>query len=427
MNHSRLLAIDWLHTAISTHRAPEFVKLDSRAYANSDDAAKQFAHAMVLIAFRHLGQINSVIGGFVKKPLPPSKQWVQAALIIGAVQILCTDTPAHAAVNETVQAVKKSKYAALSGMVNATLKNIAKQQPQLPDAALNIPQWLRPILAKQYDKKTLAAMAQIASHRPGYDVNTSLSTQSASFDNPAIHALNKRHIRISDEGILQPLLQQDAMLFVQDIAASYPVAMLGDIAQKHVLEIGAAPGGKTMQLLAKGAQVAALDRSRIRAKRLAENLDTRGLSAEIIVQDALEYTPPTPPDIVVLDAPCSATGTWRKHPEVLHLLTQKQLDELVILQRSLITQAVGWLAPKGQLLYCVCSLNEAEAEAQLAWALKTHKSMKIVPANAPEILPQAITENGCLRTHIAMLKDLDGAENTGGMDGFFAVLLEKAE
>lgn len=174
-----------------------------------------------------------------------------------------------------------------------------------------------------------------------------------------------------------------------------------------------------MQLLAKGAVVTALDRSKTRMQRLQENLQHRNLSADCIVLDARRYTPDTPPDIIVLDAPCSATGTWRKHPEVLHLLEEKALDKLVQLQRELIEHAFALLPVGGKLLYCVCSIHPDEGEKQLEWAKQHLVNMRIGVADNRNIIEGALCENGALRTHMGMLAD------KGGMDGFYAVIFEK--
>lgn len=411
---TRALAISVLHHALSTHTPPEFIALSQFGTPPAHDNDVRFIRSMVLSSFRHLSQIDNLLSHYITKPLPASKAWVQCAFRVGVVQMYFHDVPAHAAVNSTVEAVKQSKYKALSGMVNAVLKRVASDKPALGAAIHNVPTWLRESLMQTYGEVTIHEMAEIATGAPTYDVFAA----SPLAELPAT-SLNEATLRCSTSETAQAYMIAQPNSFVQDIAASYPVAMLGDIAGKHVLEIGAAPGGKTMQMLLTGAQVTALDRSEKRMVRLKENLEQRSLNARCIVADAMHYTPETPPDIVLLDAPCSATGTWRKHPEVLHLLCPETIQELAHIQRDLMDRAWGWLSVGGILAYSVCSLQPEEGESQLAAFLSRHNNARIMQPDTRLVHPQALSQDGSIRTHLAMLKE------HGGMDGFFAVALEK--
>ena len=212
----------------------------------------------------------------------------------------------------------------------------------------------------------------------------------------------------------------EGLFFVQDLAASYPARLLGDVGGKHVLDLCAAPGGKTAQLARAGATVTALDRSPARLVRVRENLARLRLAAEIIAADALTWEPLSSYDALLLDAPCSATGTWRRHPEVVRLASEADIEELVVLQRQLLTRAWEWVKPGGKLVYCVCSLEREEGEAQAEWFLAQHSDAQIAkPQEAMEIFPQAITPEGYVRTLPSYRKA------QGGMDGFFAVCFVK--
>lgn len=409
---TRTLATHVLHHALTKKIAPEFITLTQFGGADVSENDARFVRAQVLTALRHLGQLDAMLARYIDKPLPPAKAWVQCALRIGLAQVKFDTVPAHAGVHATVEAVKRSKFKAHSGMVNAVLKK-AVADTNIPDAASNVPDWLTKKLQRHYGDDVTARMAQVAAVQPAYDVQVSGEVIGA-------ERLNAHSVRIQSYDALMQALKANPQAFVQDIAASYPVLMLGDIRGKQVVEIGAAPGGKTMQLLQAGANVTALDRSATRMQRLHENLDARGLNAQCIVTDALAYTPETAPDIVVLDAPCSATGTWRKHPEVVHLVEEKTIAELADIQARLIEHAWSWLQPGGRLLYIVCSLQEEEGEGQLSHFMATHADARLVTIENAEIYPQALRADGTLRTHLGMM------EERGGMDGFFAALLQKA-
>ena len=212
----------------------------------------------------------------------------------------------------------------------------------------------------------------------------------------------------------------DGAWWVQDAAAAMPVRLLGDIAGKRALDICAAPGGKTLQLAAGGAEVTALDISQPRLKRLRQNLDRTHLTATVIAADALDWAPERPFDVIVLDAPCSATGTLRRHPDLPHVRPDPDLAPLLELQAKLLDRALGWLAPGGRMVYATCSLLPEEGEDQIAAALTRHTGLKVVPP-APDLGldPDWTTPQGGLRLRPDYWAEL------GGMDGFFAAVLTR--
>ena len=202
--------------------------------------------------------------------------------------------------------------------------------------------------------------------------------------------------------------------WVQDLAAGLPARMLGAGGGRRVLDLCAAPGGKTLQLAATGWNVTALDASGRRMERLRENLARTGLAAEVVIADALEWEAPEPFDAILLDAPCTATGTCRRHPDVLHRIGPRQIEEMAQLQAALLERAARWLKPGGTLVYAVCSLEREEGEAQAAQV-----PLRIVPV-LPEALPHGLspTPEGWLRTDPGMLAE------SGGVDGFFIACFE---
>lgn len=379
---------------------------------SGSDADQRFAVLLTLTVLRHLGQLDAVIAHYLDKPLPAKRIAITNALRLGAAQLLLLDTPAHAALNETVAVVKASKQAGLSGLVNAVLQKLARDKPALPEANVNLPAWLRTRWETQYGADAVAAMATLAAMRPPLDLN-GYKGEGQKLD-AFVTRLNADHPPVETlEGFA------DGAFFVQDVAASYPARLLGDVRERQVLDLCAAPGGKAMQLIRAGAFVTALDRSGARLRTLKENLKRMGMQANCVSADLLEWQPTRAYDAILLDAPCSATGTWRRHPEVVQIVNEADIAELASLQRQMLTRAWQWLKPGGRMVYCVCSLERVEGEAQAEWFMHTHADAHAVPVDASTEIPAECVSGATLRTlphHRA---------EQGGMDGFFAVCFEK--
>jgi 16S rRNA (cytosine967-C5)-methyltransferase len=378
---------------------------------NGAEADQRFAMLLALSTLQHLGQLDGVLARYLEKPLPPKRLPITNALRLGAVQLLVLATPAHAAVNETVTLVKQGKDAGLAGLVNAVLQKIVREKPALPSPIVNLPEWLRTRWEKTYGAEAVTAMAEVASRRAPLDIHSTVDMDAAVRLDAQMQRFMGDHVPV------EHLAGYDAgAFFVQDVAASYPVRMLGDVREHQVLDICAAPGGKAMQLIQAGAFVTAIDKSPARMKRVKENLTRMGMQANTIVADAFEWQARRAYDAILLDAPCTATGTWRRHPEVVHCVSMADIAEMVTLQRALMMRAWQWLKPGGRMVYCVCSLEPEEGEQQAAWFMNEVKDATVVMTDSSSgILAACITPEGTLRTRPDMLAE------QGGMDGFFAV------
>ena len=393
---------------------------DYRALEGRDRA---FVRLIAAITFRRMGQIEAALKPFIRQRPP---KLVYAALQTAAAQILYLDTPAHAAVGETVAMLKsRGSSKGFANMANAVLRNVVDKGPNLAGAQppkVNIPGWIRGEWERAYGRQAGRKMSAQLMKDPVLDVSVkaNASDWAVKLGGEAIAAQSVRLGKIGDVTALEGFDAGD--WWAQDVAASLPVQLLGDVKGLRVLDMCAAPGGKTMQLAAKGAIVTALDKSEGRLERVKENLDRTKLSAEIICADALEWAPEGDLyDIVLLDAPCSATGTFRRHPDVLYNRSPKDVANLVRLQDKLLAKAAEFVPPGGTLLYCTCSLMPKEGQPRVDTFLQNLSDFRLIPIlNVPSLaLPQEAFSEGSLRSLPYYLED------KGGMDGFFIARLER--
>jgi len=389
---------------------------------------RAFAKNLATTLFRTLALVDKEISGFLKRPLPPKALWVRHWLRIGAVQILFFEVPDHAAVNTTVEAVSRAKKPGAKvykGLVNGILRNIIrtkdaalKRFQEAPEAIL--PRWLRQRWEEFYGVPTVRAISQVLASQPPLDLTLKDPAQTFGLEGTEIF---EGVIRLSPKGLITDLPGfKEGGWWAQDIAAGLPPRLLGDVKGKAVLDLCAAPGGKTLFLAASGAKVTAVDASAERLKRLAENLQRTGLAAKVICADVLAFRPGEKFDCILLDAPCSATGTLRRHPDVPYHRGKTEIERLAGLQVRLLSHAAGLLKPGGVLVYCVCSLEKEEGEDVITRFLSNNPTLKRDPLKARELAGHSewITKDGDLRTLPSHLAE------RGGMDGFFAARLIKA-
>ena len=340
------------------------------------------------------------------------------------------DVPAHAAVGETVKACGRQEQP-YRGLINAVLRKLADQNEvdhRLPDdPGLNMPEWMMAQWADHYGPGKAAQIAVMHRHRPPLDLCFKSPDKAAAWlaQNPdGATQLGPTHIRLAEAGRVEDLPGfHDGDWWIQDVAAGLPAQLLiGSLPAKPgtILDLCAAPGGKTLQLAAAGHEVTALDVSTSRLKRLTENLSRTRLTANTVAADALDWTPDHPFDAILLDAPCSATGTIRRHPDLPLHRRPGYTAKLTVLQDALLNRAAGWLKPGGLLLYATCSLDPQEGERRSAAFLARQTGMQ------PQALPDTPFAHAFITGHELRTTPAD-LVHKGGMDGFYAALMRRAD
>jgi 16S rRNA (cytosine967-C5)-methyltransferase len=410
MDPTRSLALALLRAVLEQHRTLEDA-LDRLPSAAPRDRAA--AHRIAACVLRRMGTLDAVIEPFVSRAPPPE---VRLILLLGAAQLLFLGTPAHAAVGTAVDLARAEKRAPFARMVNAVLRRVADQGPamlaQLDGPRLDTPSWLwaswgaeaRAIAQGHADEAPLDITLKPGAVAPEGGVRL----PTGSWRYPA-------GTRVTELAGFEA-----GAFWVQDAAAALPARLLGVRPGERVVDLCAAPGGKTAQLAAAGASVVAVERDARRAARLRENMARLRLAVEIVQADAASWAPGERFDAVLLDAPCSATGTIRRHPDVAHLKSAKDVAGLAEGQRNLLAAAGRLLKPGGRLVYAVCSLQSAEGEAIVQAGAS---GLRLAPVTAEELtgLPEAVTADGFVRTSPALWREL------GGMDGFFCARLVAGE
>ena len=428
MNHdspdARAAALDLLQGVIRRKQALD-QQMAGGAFAVLDPRGRAFAHNLVATTLRRLGQIDALISTCLEKPLPANARTAQDILRLGAAQLLFTGTADHAAVDTAVDLARARGQGRLAKLVNAVLRRLQREGAAAlaaQDAArLNTPDWLWRAWEAAYGAETCRAIAQ--SHLTPAPLDITVKEDAAGWaERLGGVVLSDRSLRLTDAAPVPELPGfAEGAWWVQDRAAALPVRLLGDVAGLSVLDLCAAPGGKTAQLAAAGARVTALDRSEKRLETLARNLERLGLGVETVAADALSWAAPAPFDAILLDAPCSATGTIRRHPDLPHLKRPEDTAKLADLQDRLLARAADWVRPGGLLVFATCSLQPEEGVERIRAFLAQHPGFTTEPVTAGEsgITPEMVSPQGWLRTLPSMAAEI------GGMDGFFAAALRR--
>lgn len=372
---------------------------------------KARAQRLALQVIRQLEPIDRLLLPHLRKEPP----LVVMNILRLAVLELSAGAAAHGVVNAAVEIARRGKRSApMAGLINAVLRKVPSDTP-LPGPAQKLPRWMRQPMVHAYGRNAVEAIEAVHAMTPPLDITPKGTAL------PEGQLLPTGSIRLTEAGQVSALPGYDqGDWWVQDAAAALAAPLLDAQKGERVLDICAAPGGKTLQLAATGATVVALDISGPRMARLEQNLTRCGLQAQTVIADALVWQPEGLFDAILLDAPCSATGTVRRHPELPYIKDETVLAALTSLQTELLDRALTWLKPGGRLVYCTCSLLPVEGEEQLATALLRHPNLRVEPPQVNGVDPSWITPEGALR-----LRPDYWAEQ-GGMDGFFMVRLRRS-
>ena len=434
---ARRIAADILDGVLHKHRTLDDQLDGAGAHPglkNLADRDRALMRRLVATILRRLGTLGHVLSRLLDRGIPTDAPRAQSALLIGAAQILWMDVPDHAAVDLSVRLVQSDRRAAkYAGLVNAVLRRCAREGQPLIDEVkaqtLDIPPWLLARWIAHYGESTAREIAVALAHEPSLDITVK---------SDAAQWATRLHGETLPTGTVRTLLQGSVTMlpgfaegdwWVQDAAAALPARLFDDIAGKRIADLCAAPGGKTAQLVQAGARVTAVDRSPTRMTRLRDNLARLSMQAEAVVTDAAEWQGGDHAggfDGILVDAPCSSTGTIRRHPDVAWLRQEADIGAMSALQKRLLQKAVTLLRPGGTLVYCTCSLEPEEGEQAIAALLAAESAVRRVPIESSEVagLGEILTADGDLRTLPCHLPHQD--PRLSGLDGFYAARLVKS-
>jgi 16S rRNA (cytosine967-C5)-methyltransferase len=432
---ARRIAADIVDAVLHKHRTLD-EQLDG---AGAHPGLKQLAdrdralmRRLVATTLRRLGTLGHVLSRLLDRGIPTDAPRAQSALLIGAAQIFWMDVPDHAAVDLSVRLVQADRRGAkYAGLVNAVLRRCAREGASLIEEtqgqALDIAPWLLKRWIANYGEATAKDIAAALGHEPSLDLTVK--------SDPAQWATRLHGETLPTDTVRTLLHGSVTMLpgfaegqwWVQDAAAALPARLLGDLAGKAIAELCAAPGGKTAQLAHAGANVTAVDRSPARMARLRDNMTRLELKVETVVSDAADWQGGDSGgfDGILLDAPCSSTGTIRRHPDVGWLRQETDIATLATVQARLVRKAASLLKPGGMLMYCTCSLEPEEGEQVISTLLAADDDLRRIPITPSEVagLADIVTAEGDLRTLPCHLPHQD--PRLGGLDGFYASRLQR--
>lgn len=422
----RIVALDCLEAVLGRRQPFDQAFETLPGLDNLEPRDRAFVRMLTATALRHCGTIDALILGFSAQGRLPALP-VLNVLRLGLTQLLHMDVPDYAAVDTSVRLAAARGQGRQGGFINALLRRAIREKDAAPvDPLLDLPDWLRQTWVEDYGATATAAIATASLREAPLDLSLR-DPQSAPewVERLSAVSLPGGGLRLEAGGRIESLPGfDDGAWWVQDAAAALPARLFGDVANRTVIDLCAAPGGKTAQLAAMGATVIALDRSTKRLERLRDNIARLNLSDRVtpLTADAEVWTPDMPADFILLDAPCTATGTIRRNPDVLHLKSPDDMRKLCALQARLLDRAAGMLAPGGTLIYCTCSLQKDEGERQVDAFLTRAPGFVRLPIRKDEIgdLADAVTPEGDVRLLPSMLPEL------GGIDGFFIARLRRA-
>ena len=366
---SRLTALAAFEAVMMAGRTLDDWLEQSQEYHDLEPRDRRFCRRLVTTALRHHGEAMLALRHYVPRPPKGRQQIASLILQLGLTELIWLDAPSHAVVDQAVRLIRARDQKHLHGLINASLRRCADDIKKgesfkishKAGAAANCPVWLKTLLVGDWGAEQADQMMTMLMLPPPLDLSV-IGDQKTWASRLGGVALPQGSIRLTD-GAPQTLDGYDeGQWWVQDAAATMPARLMGDVKGKHIIDACAAPGGKTAQLIAGGAKVTALDLSEKRLERLQGNLARLGMSSDIVAADVLDWSPPAPVDGVLIDAPCSATGTIRRRPDILTRKKSPHIRALSELQLKMIRHAAHWLKPGGVLVFATCSLLRAEGE-----------------------------------------------------------------
>lgn len=422
-SNARLCALGALVHTLDKGKPLDGAWAQDRHFNALSPSDRAFAQLLAKTTLRRLGQIDALLATYLEHPIRAAR--IMHVLRLGIVQLIWLETPPHAAVHSAVELAKQLKLEKYGGLVNAVLKRAAQGGKAVIDAQdagkLNTPSWLWESWEKTYGAAAAQRMADMHLLDAPIDITVKSDPDYWATQLGGI-VLPMGSVRLREKrNITQLKGFAEGNWWVQDIAATIPARLLGNVHDKRVIDLCAAPGGKTAQLAVAGARVSAVDMSKERIAMLKTNVHRLKLQADYVTTDASKWLPAFAPDAILLDAPCSATGTLRRHPDVAWHRRPEDITRLTETQHKLLRHALDILKPGGMLVYSVCSLQPEEGEAQISAVLAERKDVTLKPIEASALggLAECITARGEVRTLPCHLAELDG------MDGFYAAVLVK--
>jgi 16S rRNA (cytosine967-C5)-methyltransferase len=432
VHNPRAVVLRLLERVLGRRQPLDEALAGSKDYAALAARDRAFARLLVATLLRRLGQIDDLIARCLERPLKPRHAGVRDLLRLGVAQLVFLGTPAHAAVSTTLALATTPRLAGHKGLINALLRRIAREGNELlggQDAArLNTPAWLWQSWCAAYGEASARAIAEAHLSDPPLDLTLKPGPGEAPDPEAwaarlgaAVLPTGSLRLPAGTGQIAELPGYAEGAWWVQDAAATLPVRLLGAVAGKRVIELCAAPGGKTAALVAAGAWVTAVDVSPARLARLKDNLARLRLKAETVAADATRWRPAEPAEAVLIDAPCSGTGTLRRHPDIARLKGPADLAALTGLQDRLLGASIEMAAPGGLIVFATCSLEPEEGAERIAALIGAGAPVERVPVAAGEVFGRAewLSPEGDLRTLPCHLAEL------GGLDAFYACRLRR--
>ena len=434
---SRKISFEILHSILNKGCLAHELFTSETAWGDLPPRDRAFVRLLVMSCVRQYGQLNICINSFLRRPPKPK---IRTVILLGAAQLLILRTEPHAAIHTSVSLAREITGNNYTGLVNGVLRTISRSGDKIFEATNpndNLPDFFKKDWSNNWGKIAVNQIMKLAQNQPPLDITfnkiTAENAQTLSISDwtnkLSAKSLSSNSVRReSTADVTQLLGYQEGYWWVQDCAAALPARLIGNIRNKNIIDLCAAPGGKTAQLVSAGARVIAIDHKAARVNRLSDNLQRLGLPAEIVCADGRDYAPEFLVDGVLLDAPCSATGTIRRRPDVLIGKTPKQIAELQSLQIELGLAAAKWIKPGGTLVYATCSLQRQEGEEVLEALISNTKAKLILdPIKREEadiFYPLGEKEDSVDYLRILPNHLIQNGTDPGGNDGFFIARLK---